>query len=87
MARNFGRDVSQSEESVSLQGDLGLCNSLVLLKAIWKSLKDQGERVLLELGCIEVPLVSAPLTVLPPILTVVQQFQEVFDSSVGLPLS
>lgn len=57
--------------AVSLQGDPGLCNSLVSLKAMWKALKDQGEGVLLELGCIEVSSVSALPSVPPSVLALV----------------
>ena len=40
--------------SVLLQGDPSLSNSLISLKVMWKAIRDQGEGVLVELGCIGV---------------------------------
>ena len=37
-----------------LRGDLSLSNSIISLKAMWKATWDQGEGVLMELGCIGV---------------------------------
>lgn len=70
--------------AVSLQGDPELCNSRVSLKAMWKAIKNQGEGVLIELGCMEVPLDPTLTMVPPPVLAVVQQFQDVLGSTPGL---
>ena len=40
--------------SVILQGDPSLSNSLVSLKTLWKAIWQQGEGVMVELGCIRV---------------------------------
>lgn len=37
---------------VTLQGDPSLSKTLVTLKAMMKALKDSGEGVLIELGCL-----------------------------------
>ena len=39
---------------VTLQGNPSLCKSQVLLKAMMKAFKDQGEGGLVELGCLGV---------------------------------
>ena len=70
---------------VILQGDPTLSTSLVLLKAMWKALREIGEGVFAELGYIGV--MEPPLEVSPPapIKRILDQFQYVFQSLPGVP--
>ena len=70
---------------VIFQGDPTLSTSLVSLKAMWKALRETGEGVLAELGYIGV--MEPPLDVSPPapIQRILDQFQYVFQSPLGVP--
>ena len=71
--------------SVILQGDPSLSTSLVSLKILWKAMQQQGEGILVELGCIRVMETEVGLEIPIPVQNVLNQFQKIFDSPTGLP--
>ena len=71
--------------SMILQGDPSLSTSLVSLKSLWKAIRQQGEGVLVELKYIEVMENDSEFEIPNPIQKVLNRFQRVFDSPIGLP--
>ena len=71
--------------SVLLQGDPSLSNSLISLKAIWKAIQEQGEGLLVELGCIGVTEEGNGNKVPPIIQKVLEHYTQVFELPMGLP--
>ena len=53
--------------SVILKGDPNLSTSLVSLQTLWKAIRQQGEGVLVELGCIEVMESETEIEISSPI--------------------
>ena len=73
------------EVSVILQGDPTLSTSLISLKAMWKALRESGERVLVKLS--NIGIVARPLefSTPTPIQRILDQFQSVFQHPPRLP--
>ena len=71
--------------SMIIQGDPSLSTSLVSLKTLWKAIRQQGEGILVELGCIKVMETEVRPEIPIPVQKVLNQFQKIFDSPIGLP--
>ena len=67
-----------------LQGDPSLSGSLISLKAMWKAIREQGEGLLVELGCIGVTEEENGNMVPPIIQKVLDHYTHVFEQPMGL---
>lgn len=71
--------------SVCLQGDPSLCRSLVSLKAMIRTIKHEGQGMIVELGCVTVVAREQLGCVSERLQQLLQEFASVFRMPMGLP--
>ncbi|KAL1212943.1 hypothetical protein V5N11_032912 [Cardamine amara subsp. amara] len=90
MRVNWKKQVMRFEvdgETMTIQGDLSLCNISVSLKSLWKTLRHEGEGLIVEYQECQTGEVEKSVATPRELRSVLREFAQVFEEPQGIPPS